>query len=39
MGESPVDYVGMRWIDAIQIIKGPKGTKVDLTVKKVDGST
>ncbi|MCM4172869.1 tail-specific protease [Arenibacter sp. TNZ] len=38
-GESPVDIVGMRLDDAIKFIKGPKGTKVDLTVKKVDGST
>jgi carboxyl-terminal processing protease len=33
-----VDIVGMRINDAIKYIKGPKGTKVTLTVKKVDGS-
>lgn len=37
-GETPVDIVGMRLEDAIKFIKGPKGTIVDLTVKKVDGS-
>ena len=36
----PVDIVGMRLDDAIKFIKGPKGTKVLLTVKKkIDGST
>lgn len=34
----PVDIVGMRINDAIKYIKGPKGTKVTLTIKKVDGS-
>ncbi|MCB4797269.1 carboxy terminal-processing peptidase [Neotamlana laminarinivorans] len=34
----PVDIVGMRINDAINYIKGPKGTKVTLTVKKVDGT-
>ncbi|MFD0964327.1 carboxy terminal-processing peptidase [Pseudofulvibacter geojedonensis] len=29
---------GMRLDDAVKLIKGPKGTKVTLTVKKVDGS-
>ncbi|MCR9181313.1 MAG: carboxy terminal-processing peptidase [Flavobacteriaceae bacterium] len=29
---------GMRLDDAVNLIKGPKGTKVILTVKKVDGS-
>ena len=38
-GESAVDIVGMRLDDAIKLIKGPKGTTVDLTVRKVDGST
>jgi carboxyl-terminal processing protease len=33
-----VDIVGMRLDDAIKFIKGPKGTIVDLTVRKVDGS-
>src|SRR5690606_20009071 len=37
-GETPVDIVGMRLDDAIKFIKGPKGTIVDLTVRKVDGS-
>ena len=32
-----VDIVGMRIEDAVEFIKGPKGTKVILTVKKVDG--
>ncbi|AXG68277.1 tail-specific protease [Kordia sp. SMS9] len=36
--EEPVDIVGMRLDDAVKLIKGPKGTKVSLTVKKVDGS-
>lgn len=33
-----VNIVGMRLDDAIKFIKGPKGTKVILTVKKVDGT-
>ncbi|WP_418603231.1 carboxy terminal-processing peptidase [Hwangdonia sp.] len=33
-----VSIVGMRIDDAIKLIKGPKGTKVTLTIKKVDGS-
>lgn len=37
-GEPPVDVVGMRLDDAIKFIKGPKGTVVNLTVRKVDGS-
>lgn len=37
--EEPVDIVGMRLEDAIKMIKGPKGTKVDLTVRRIDGST
>ncbi len=37
-GEPAVDIVGMRLDDAIKLIKGPKGTVVDLTVRKVDGS-
>ncbi|MGE5943283.1 MAG: carboxy terminal-processing peptidase, partial [Flavobacteriales bacterium] len=36
--EFPVDLVGMRIDDAIKYIKGPKGTKVTLTIKKVDGT-
>ncbi len=30
--------VGMRISDAVELIKGPKGTNVKLTLKKVDGS-
>lgn len=37
--EEAVDIRGMRLSDAVDLIKGPKGTKVILTVKKVDGST
>ncbi len=37
-GELPVDIVGMRLDDAIKLIKGPKGTIVNLTVRRVDGS-
>ncbi|GAA4276846.1 carboxy terminal-processing peptidase [Aquimarina mytili] len=37
--EEPVSIVGMRLDDAVSLIKGPKGTKVSLTVKKVDGTT
>ena len=38
--EEPLDIVGMRLDDAIKFIKGPKGTKVLLTVKKkIDGTT
>lgn len=33
-----VDIVGMRIEDAVKYIKGPKGTIVVLTVKKVDGT-
>ena len=36
--EMPVDIVGMRLDDAIEYIKGKKGTEVRLTVKKIDGS-
>ena len=36
--EHPVNIVGMRTGDAVKYIKGPKGTKVILTVKKVDGT-
>jgi len=35
----PLDIVGMRLDDAIEFIKGPKGTQVNLTVKKIDGTT
>ena len=36
--EKAVSIVGMRIDDAIKLIKGPKGTNVYLTLKKVDGS-
>lgn len=36
--ELPVDIVGMRLDDAVKLIKGPKGTEVKLTVKRVDGT-
>ncbi|WP_417371337.1 carboxy terminal-processing peptidase [Gelidibacter japonicus] len=37
-GEPGVSIVGMRLEDAVKLIKGPKGTDVILTVKKVDGT-
>ena len=37
-GETPINIVGMRLNDAIKFIKGPKGTIVDLTIKKVNGT-
>ena len=37
--EEPVDVVDMKLSDAVQLIRGKKGTEVRLTVKKVDGST
>lgn len=36
--EDAVSIVGMRLDDAVKLIKGPKGTKVTLTVKSVDGT-
>ncbi|WP_452232445.1 carboxy terminal-processing peptidase [Lacinutrix sp. MEBiC02595] len=36
--ELAVNIVGMRLDDAIKLIKGPKGTVVNLTIKKVDGT-
>ena len=33
-----VNVVGMRLTDAVKLIKGPKGTNVILTLKKVDGT-
>lgn len=36
--EQPVNITGMRLDDAVELIKGPKGTYVTLTVKKVDGT-
>ncbi|MCF6349843.1 MAG: carboxy terminal-processing peptidase [Flavobacteriaceae bacterium] len=35
----PIDIVGMRLDDAIEYIKGKKGTEVRLTLKKIDGTT
>ena len=35
----PVDVYDMRLDKAVRLIRGPKGTEVRLTVKKVDGST
>ncbi len=37
--EEAVDVVGMRLDDAVQLIRGKKGTEVRLTVTKIDGST
>jgi len=34
--EEPVDVVDMRLDDAVQLIRGKKGTKVTLTIKKLD---
>jgi carboxyl-terminal processing protease len=34
----PLDIVGMRLDDVVKKIKGPKGSEVRLTVKKVDGA-
>lgn len=36
--DEAINIVGMRIDDAIKLIKGPKGTKVTLTIKKVDGT-
>ena len=36
--QQAVDVVGMRLDDVVKKIKGPKGTEVRLTVKKVDGT-
>lgn len=36
--EEALNVVGMRLDDAIKFIKGPKGTVVTLTLKKVDGT-
>ncbi len=35
--QEAVSIVGMRVDDAVKLIKGPKGTKVTLTIKRVDG--
>jgi len=36
--KEPVDIVDMRLDDAVQLIRGPKGTLVKLTIKKPDAS-
>ncbi|WP_042491568.1 carboxy terminal-processing peptidase [Aequorivita sublithincola] len=36
--DESVSIVGMRIDDAVKLIKGPKGTKVTLTIKNVDGT-
>lgn len=36
--DQALSIVGMRLDNAVKFIKGPKGTKVTLTVKKVDGT-
>jgi carboxyl-terminal processing protease len=36
--EEAVNVVGMRLPEAVKLIKGPKGTNVILTLKKVDGT-
>ena len=36
--DEAVSIVGMRVDDAVKLIKGPKGTDVTLTVKRVDGT-
>ena len=35
-GEEPVDITGWSLDDVVSIIRGPKGTKVTLTVRKID---
>ncbi|MFK7809291.1 MAG: carboxy terminal-processing peptidase [Saprospiraceae bacterium] len=37
-GEDAVDVTGMPLDEVVQLIRGKKGTEVNLTVKKVDGS-
>jgi carboxyl-terminal processing protease len=36
--EEPVDVANMRLDDAVQLIRGKKGSEVRLTVKKIDGT-
>ena len=36
--QEPVDISGMNINDAVKLIKGPKGTQVFLTIKRVDGT-
>jgi carboxyl-terminal processing protease len=38
-GQKAVELVGMRVDDAVQYIRGKKGTKVTLSIKKQDGTT
>ncbi len=37
-GEEPINISGMILDDAVKLIKGPKGTQVILTVRRVDGT-
>lgn len=37
-GEEPVEITDMRLRDAVRLIRGPKGTEVQLTVRKPDGA-
>ena len=37
-GEEPVDIAGMNLNEVVQLIRGPKDTRVTLTVKRVDGT-
>lgn len=37
-GEEAVDIVDMRLDDAVQLIRGKKGTRVTLSIKKLDGT-
>ena len=37
-GEEPINISGMILDDAVKLIKGPKGTQVVLTVRRVDGT-
>lgn len=36
-GEAPVDVTDTRIDDAVKLIRGPKGSKVHLTIKKING--
>ncbi len=37
-GEEPVSITNMRLDDAVRLIRGKKGTKVTLTIRKIDGT-
>jgi carboxyl-terminal processing protease len=37
-GQAPVDLIGMRVDDVVQLVRGKKGTIVILTIKKKDGT-